>query len=262
MGCGLIGSSPHTRGAHLRRHKGEKAAWIIPAYAGSTRGFLPRPTLPQDHPRIRGEHAALASQAHSIAGSSPHTRGAPRRRQRYRRHSGIIPAYAGSTARRRYPAIPPTDHPRIRGEHPRAPVTMVHGAGSSPHTRGALGLRLRVAIGDRIIPAYAGSTITRAGRLRPPRDHPRIRGEHRPDDQVGAHDAGIIPAYAGSTSSAIISSRVREDHPRIRGEHVIFRDDQASSKGSSPHTRGAQAVLDETYGASRIIPAYAGSTYR
>ena len=30
--------------------------------------------------------------------------------------------------------------------------------------------------------------------------------------------------------------------------------------GSSPHTRGAQAVLDETYKTSRIIPAYAGST--
>ena len=55
-GDGVLGSSPHTRGAPKlvavthRRHR------IIPAYAGST--IPPRSQLmsPADHPRIRGEH--------------------------------------------------------------------------------------------------------------------------------------------------------------------------------------------------------------
>ena len=70
------GSSPHTRGAHLPEADGHEKRRIIPAYAGSTKSTSTPPATLEDHPRIRGEHAALASQAHSIAGSSPHTRGA------------------------------------------------------------------------------------------------------------------------------------------------------------------------------------------
>ena len=49
---------------------------IIPAYAGSTgdRDIYNRPL--SDHPRIRGEHSALARPSASAIGSSPHTRGA------------------------------------------------------------------------------------------------------------------------------------------------------------------------------------------
>ena len=70
----------------------------------------------------------------------------------------------------------------------------------------------------------------------------------------------IIPAYAGSTSTSTSRRLEIADHPRIRGEHVIFRDDQALSKGSSPHTRGAPARFLGGAWLWRIIPAYAGST--
>ena len=53
----VIGSSPHTRGAHHRQGTGH-----------------PHPV---DHPRIRGEHALSFDLGHAHAGSSPHTRGAP-----------------------------------------------------------------------------------------------------------------------------------------------------------------------------------------
>ena len=72
---------------------------------------------------------------------------------------------------------------------------------------------------DGIIPAYAGSTALPRLAPTPPRDHPRIRGEHSLDKLLdclvqessphtrGAQfypdkdrwDIGIIPAYAGST---------------------------------------------------------------
>ena len=53
----------------------------------------------------------------------------------------------------------------------------------------------------------------------------------------------------------------RWDHPRIRGEHggVDYR--SAEAWGSSPHTRGAPAGVDQVAGREGIIPAYAGSTY-
>ena len=93
---------------------------IIPAYAGST--IMALAALTQwggDHPRIRGEHHSEADLTHMVAGSSPHTRGARAAVTIAVAPVGIIPAYAGSTTRRRgwSNALTGRDHPRIRGEH-------------------------------------------------------------------------------------------------------------------------------------------------
>ena len=118
----LAGSSPHTRGALARRAGPGCRRRIIPAYAGSTRGGLFMFSGGGDHPRIRGEHIKSGFGAIKDGGSSPHTRGArseerigvipgldhPRIRGEHHETETsspyflwIIPAYAGSTARRR-----------------------------------------------------------------------------------------------------------------------------------------------------------------
>ena len=134
---GRDGSSPHTRGAPLFTYFHFAAAGIIPAYAGSTTRGLLVLRVRRDHPRIRGEHCFDCSGLTSMAGSSPHTRGAlgpaPRALQRER----IIPAYAGSTRQPHTPKTREPDHPRIRGEHRGFQGPVVAARGSSPHTRGA-----------------------------------------------------------------------------------------------------------------------------
>ena len=92
------GSSPHTRGAHGDAAGGRHRLGIIPAYAGSTGSPTTPNTCSADHPRIRGEHGAAEALTNVLDGSSPHTRGAPRRRPARLRRPGIIPAYAGSTS--------------------------------------------------------------------------------------------------------------------------------------------------------------------
>ena len=52
------------------------------------------------------------------------------------------------------------DHPRIRGEHATKFNDEEEGTGSSPHSRGAPDLRATAGGSQRIIPAFAGSTIT------------------------------------------------------------------------------------------------------
>ena len=52
-----------------------------------------------------------------------------------------------------------------------------------------------------------------------------------------------------------------KDHPRIRGEHILGRLWVPETLGSSPHTRGALLHPLERLDETRIIPAYAGSTY-
>ena len=154
-----------------------------------------------------------------VAGSSPHTRGAPDRFEDDPFGGGIIPAYAGSTASSTTPTRRGRDHPRIRGEHCPVMVRTMVVSGSSPHTRGARIPSIRRCLGWGIIPAYAGSTALRWSASGSARDHPRIRGEHGHQRRGEAGDlgssphtrgaprvrhrsvgqVGIIPAYAGST---------------------------------------------------------------
>ena len=195
----IMGSSPHTRGARVGRNGGRPKNGIIPAYAGSTRGSKRGEAEEWDHPRIRGEHLLTCRLILELAGSSPHTRGARRRR-------------ANPTSGMR-------DHPRIRGEHRLAELREGPRGGSSPHTRGARMDELINGLTGRIIPAYAGSTVDRRHCCSGTWDHPRIRGEHilvtslqcllygsSPHTRgalVAYHQspkrARIIPAYAGST---------------------------------------------------------------
>ena len=90
---------------------------------------------------------------------------------------------------------------------------------------------------------------------------PHTRGAPAPGFSIRP-GAGIIPAYAGSTSPRRRSPSARRDHPRIRGEHRSSTVSGSPSHGSSPHTRGAPQRRKIAHHQQRIIPAYAGSTFR
>ena len=139
-------------------------------------------TEPADHPRIRGEHAAVYQLGRHVA--------------------GIIPAYAGSTiaahaaalalwgssphTRGALPAQRPCpsatgDHPRIRGEHRSARLARLRQGG--------------------IIPAYAGSTSHGSAH--------------------GFDSTGSSPHTRGAPLSSAPNRPAWRDHPRIRGEHRV-----------------------------------------
>ena len=176
-----IGSSPHTRGAHLQQPESARAGGIIPAYAGST-PTRPRPSrCRRDHPRIRGEHSICLKFCHLTIGSSPHTRGARLGVAGVGINVGIIPAYAGSTwVPSTYPALA-ADHPRIRGEHGPVDGHVDQATGSSPHTRGA---------------RRTASKNSQKGE-----DHPRIRGEHVSSTDKTETLAGSSPHTRGAHRS-------------------------------------------------------------
>ena len=182
-----MGSSPHTRGARLHLCTKKAGGGIIPAYAGSTLPPASRRRNGRDHPRIRGEHFSSRINVITCLGSSPHTRGALGQLGNRFRSKGIIPAYAGSTPRARSCSYRRWDHPRIRGEHSFIVSKDGSRGGSSPHTRGAPAIQPARFVAHGIIPAYAGSTTTRAIYRTRSRDHPRIRGEHQ---KRPSHDQG------------------------------------------------------------------------
>ena len=252
---------PRIRGEHLWRMREEKQeGGIIPAYAGSTAG-PPHQTAPfPDHPRIRGEHTSPPRAPAARPGSSPHTRGARRRRMPPVWRGGIIPAYAGSTRGHRRRRPQGRDHPRIRGEHRPRMSMPFSSLGSSPHTRGAPARRGRSHQRGRIIPAYAGSTIPQSFPFHRMADHPRIRGEHSLAGQDEQEFGGSSPHTRGARVVLAVFRGNLVDHPRIRGEHPAGRPLHVSIAGSSPHTRGALVCEARFVAVAGIIPGYAGST--
>ncbi len=173
-------------------------------------------------------------------GSSPHTRGAHTPSSTPLTDDGIIPAYAGSTWGAVAETVADADHPRIRGEHKPTPWTGRRWLGSSPHTRGALGILLAIAVQPGIIPAYAGSTW--------------------PVQPRPGSAAGSSPHTRGALRRSPRVGRAVLDHPRIRGEHSLQVPAPRPARGSSPHTRGARWTFPAMATRPRIIPAYAGST--
>ena len=213
-------SSPRMRGALGMVHGRLHIRGIIPAYAGSTSASLTTRTRTGDHPRVCGEHRALNALKYGPLGSSPRMRGALDGRELLVDVRGIIPAYAGSTARRASSSWRCRDHPRVCGEHFSESSAVTSRRGSSPRMRGALDRLCDGGSAVGIIPAYAGSTLSPASPSCRGRDHPRVCGEHQglswyPVASLGSsprmrgarfrHEGlrlrpGIIPAYAGSTT--------------------------------------------------------------
>ena len=133
-------------------------------------------------------------------------------------------------------------------------------SGSSPHTRGALGCRSSHTSRKRIIPAYAGSTDSKECPSIPIRDHPRIRGEHKPTPTWSRNRSGSSPHTRGALDETGPSPRSPRIIPAYAGSTGRRAVHSLGELGSSPHTRGArnlQIIVDPV---QRIIPAYAGST--
>ena len=216
----------------------------------------------------------------TVNGSSPLTRGKPRRRQPVPELCGLIPAHAGKTHRRRNAGRLATAHPRSRGENGAGRGESRRCAGSSPLTRGKRRRQSRRRLAAGLIPAHAGKTESSTPRSTRSWAHPRSRGENhyeyaKPENvkgsspltrgkrctppPSGAHGSspltrgkpcvlqrrlyprGLIPAHAGKTRRSLSTAKTARAHPRSRGENMGPNLAKAWIKGSSPLTRGKRA---------------------
>ena len=75
--CGVMGSSPLTRGKPLRVPRTKKHQGLIPAHAGKTESARSLRIRRGAHPHSRGENPPGGDEGQSIGGSSPLTRGKP-----------------------------------------------------------------------------------------------------------------------------------------------------------------------------------------
>ena len=172
-------------------------------------------------------------------------------------------------------------HPRSRGENSYAWMPSSSMYGSSPLTRGKRPARQPRAALRGLIPAHAGKTASRLTRVRSGRAHPRSRGENphpdvsltpetgsspltrgkRPQRDTPIGQSRLIPAHAGKTEASQLPRQSPKAHPRSRGENDLCQVKHAVTRGSSPLTRGKQAVIGGLGEQGRLIPAHAGKTH-
>ena len=176
----------------------------------------------------------------------------------------------------------PTGHPRVGGEHFLACGVGEGVGGSSPRGRGTRAGQDRRGEVARVIPAWAGNTISPPRSSMPATGHPRVGGEHglsrgaqqpgggssprgrgTPGGAVGVEaDHRVIPAWAGNTRQSSRGRRCRSGHPRVGGEHYVLIGYSSSLDGSSPRGRGTLTWPAPVRQGGRVIPAWAGNTGR
>ena len=172
------GSSPLTRGKLGTPTVGVVKIGLIPAHAGKTKPANVLGRNASAHPRSRGENIGCLVGAIIVMGSSPLTRGKQPLAVRRVENTGLIPAHAGKTPRRRTSSAALPAHPRSRGENIAGDYDRYREWGSSPLTRGKH--RPYKPNGDvqGLIPAHAGKTQPTSNTTSAQRAHPRSRGEN------------------------------------------------------------------------------------
>ena len=153
-----------------------------------------------------------------------------------------------------------TEHPRIRGENPHAPLAPTIKFGTSPHTRGKRHLE---GTTDQItgnIPAYAGKTrpLPRQPWVFP--EHPRIRGENIDAALVESAIQGTSPHTRGKQCNTLTNAPNSRNIPAYAGktlvDHQVF-----SFLSEHPRIRGENRMIEiDPVACQRNIPAYAGKT--
>ena len=159
-------------------------------------------------------------------------------------------------------------------------LILIQPLGSLPPTRGTHTVYFILSPFLRFTPACAGNTDKQLPVSHIPRDHPRLRGEHKytvlempcllgsPPPTRGTlirqksiwAGLGITPAYAGNTAIKISAIGDIKDHPRLRGEHQAEYGVISKSWGSPPPTRGTRGKMVQETLKVGITPAYAGNT--
>ncbi len=212
------GSPPLARGRHDGRAVGGGRLRITPARAGTATSPTPGPRVRTDHPRSRGDGAAMASTTRPIGGSPPLARGRPRLLLRPTLGGGITPARAGTAWRRRTLRWRTRDHPRSRGDGANWRSLENGRLGSPPLARGRPMVTTSDNPGPWITPARAGTALRGRSSAWGSWDHPRSRGDGASGCCWVMNVPGITPARAGTAQPSPGSVSLTPDHPRSRGD--------------------------------------------
>ena len=192
------GLSPLARGTRRYAMFSDARNRFIPAGAGNSAGLVPGPNIRPVYPRWRGELISNDLKTLIRIGLSPLARGTlftvRRRKGRFR----FIPAGAGNSSGLSPQCRSRSVYPRWRGELVRRSSWDGCIIGLSPLARGTLITEPCQTVSSRFIPAGAGNSHARRGRLQPTSVYPRWRGELAINAQIDTEAPGLSPLARGT----------------------------------------------------------------
>ena len=171
---------------------------FIPAHAGNSCRCSPAQGSPAVHPRACGEQRTAPAPSRRCSGSSPRMRGTEGDAGRPPAPRRFIPAHAGNSSAPHRTAISAAVHPRACGEQCRGEPDLRVRRGSSPRMRGTGSALRPQGPSRRFIPAHAGNSPARMGRIRAGGVHPRACGEQGRAHLNISDCAGSSPRMRGT----------------------------------------------------------------
>ncbi len=216
-GLAMLGPPPRERGPPAAVTKRGLKHGTTPACAGTTSPGSRHTRPPWDHPRVRGDHQVTADTNGAVQGPPPRARGPHSSQLTRSMPSGTTPACAGTTQAGRNPARTVRDHPRVRGDHASRPPRMSVLRGPPPRARGPHPSRTRTHPDRRTTPACAGTTTVPCHDETSPRDHPRVRGDHRLGTPQDRRSRGPPLHTRGPATSALSWVSVYSGHRTRHG---------------------------------------------
>ena len=173
-------------------------------------------------------------------------------------------------------------HPRVCGEKLFQSPLLRLPLGSPSRVRGKAVQFHHRHNGVGITPACAGKSHVLPRPAQVQWDHPRVCGEKKKAEEMGATTKGspprmrgkenrvlggilhvrITPACAGKSRRCRPATLIRRDHPRVCGEKSTEGAGTAPLKGSPPRVRGKGDWTTDHPGQTRITPACAGKSGR
>ena len=210
------------------------------------------------YPRVCGGNPLAPDALSKVMGLSPRVRGKPPAGNAELKAKGSIPACAGETAARFWPAGGSRVYPRVCGGNLSLSSRQAPEMGLSPRVRRKrLGL-CRQCGREGSIPACAGETFVVLLHIHHDRVYPRVcggnpgrkievyiyrglsprvRGKLRYNGAV-RRIARSIPACAGETNQPPTRGRAAQVYPRVCGGNAADGGADSSPVGLSPRVRG------------------------
>ena len=212
------GTSPRTRGKLWPMAKEHFYQRNIPAHAGKTCPGCRRVRGPEEHPRARGENLGSNNWGLCVRGTSPRTRGKLWVRACWGLCGRNIPAHAGKTHPKLQRSVPPSEHPRARGENYTKRFIVRSALGTSPRMRGKRLPGIPSWLSQRNIPAHAGKTTEIDKRFDYRTEHPRARGENPPQCTALSEIIGTSPRTRGKPRRRKTRTANRRNIPAHEGK--------------------------------------------
>ncbi len=278
----LAGAPPRAWGGRHQRRHAPALQRSTPTCVGRTAAPPAPPATVPEHPHVRGEDTSVAMSVQMTSGAPPRAWGGRQPQRGGEVVARSTPTCVGRTGVAGSRCLIGPEHPHVRGEDFRWPVSTGTNSGAPPRAWGGHAPTHRCGPGCRSTPTCVGRTRYSAARFARAAEHPHVRGEDRSPADRGMRRGGApprawggrrtrparrwtarsTPTCVGRTRSGRPTAGTTTEHPHVRGEDERMASAAARRSGAPPRAWGGPIARRTVPTDVRSTPTCVGRTSR